>query len=95
MQMRLGFSVAVHAQPDILIVDEVLAVGDESFQRKCFDWLRRFQRRGGTILFVSHDPTLVSKLSDRVLHLRGGQLKGDERVARQVFPLDTITAERG
>jgi ABC-2 type transport system ATP-binding protein len=85
MQMRLGFSVAVHAQPEILIVDEVLAVGDPSFQRKCFDWLLQFQRQGGTILFVSHDPQLVYGLSDRVLHLYGGEVKEEERVTRREF----------
>jgi ABC-type polysaccharide/polyol phosphate transport system ATPase subunit len=84
MQMRLAFSVAVHAQPEILIVDEVLAVGDASFQRKCFDWLIHFQRQGGTILFVSHDPTLVYKLSDRVLHLYGGEIKEEEQVSQRL-----------
>ncbi len=74
MQVRLGFSVAVHAQPEILIVDEVLAVGDAAFQSKCLDWLRWFQKQGGTILFVSHDPKLVYALSDRVLHLLGGEI---------------------
>ena len=80
MQIRLAFSVAVHAQPEILIVDEVLAVGDASFQRKCIEWLRQFQQQGGTVLFVSHDPTLVYGLSDRVLHLCDGDVTEDERV---------------
>src|SRR5690606_4478165 len=54
MAVRLAFAVAVHVEPDILIVDEALAVGDEAFQRKCFARLERFRAGGGTILFVSH-----------------------------------------
>lgn len=81
MQIRLAFSVAVHADPEILIVDEVLAVGDASFQRKCIDWLRQFQQRGGTVLFVSHDPKLVYDLSDRVLNLCDGVLTEEDRVS--------------
>ena len=56
MYMRLGFSVAMHIQPDVLLLDEVLAVGDEAFQQKCFGKIGDFKRGGGTIVFVSHDP---------------------------------------
>jgi ABC-type taurine transport system ATPase subunit len=55
MYMRLGFSVAAHIQSDVLLLDEVFAVGDEQFQRKCFGKIAEFKNRGGTILFVSHD----------------------------------------
>ena len=83
MQVRLAFSVAVHAEPEVLIVDEVLAVGDASFQGRCIDWLRQFQRQGGTVLFVSHDPELVYGLSDRVLHLSDGELTEEEQAPQE------------
>jgi ABC-type polysaccharide/polyol phosphate transport system ATPase subunit len=74
MYMRLGFSVAMHIQPDILLLDEVLAVGDEAFQQKCFERLTDFKRAGGTIVFVSHDPIAVERLCDRALMLEGGHV---------------------
>jgi len=74
MYMRLGFSVAMHIQPDILLLDEVLAVGDEAFQQKCFGRLGDFKRAGGTIVFVSHDPSAVERLCDRALMLDGGNV---------------------
>src|SRR4029079_8664916 len=74
MYMRLGFSVAMHIQPDILLLDEVLAVGDEAFQQKCFERLTDFKRAGGTIVFVSHDPIAVERLCDRALMLEGGRV---------------------
>lgn len=73
MQMRLAFSVAVHVDPDILIVDEVLAVGDASFQAKCFERIQEFKRVGKTLLFVSHAPTMVKQLCDRALWLDHGE----------------------
>jgi ABC-type polysaccharide/polyol phosphate transport system ATPase subunit len=74
MYMRLGFSVAMHVQPDILLLDEVLAVGDEAFQQKCFGRLGDFKRAGGTIVFVSHDPSAVERLCDRAIMLEAGQV---------------------
>jgi ABC-type polysaccharide/polyol phosphate transport system ATPase subunit len=74
MYMRLGFSVAMHVQPDILLLDEVLAVGDEAFQQKCFGRLGDFRRGGGTIVFVSHDPSAVERLCDRAIMLEQGQV---------------------
>ena len=59
MRVRLAFALAAHASPDILILDEILAVGDELFQRKCFEVIRTFLRKGVTVLFVSHDMKLV------------------------------------
>ena len=59
MYVRLGFAVAVNVDPDVLVIDEVLAVGDERFQRKCMDRIKKFQREGRTILFVSHSPDQV------------------------------------
>jgi len=73
MYMRLGFAVAIHVDPDVLLIDEVLAVGDEAFTRKCLDKLGEFRRRGKTILLVSHSLGLVEKMCDEVLWLRRGR----------------------
>jgi len=72
MQARLGFSVAAHLNPDVLLIDEVLAVGDLSFQQKCYERLREFKRSGVAIAFVSHNMQAISMLCDRVLYLRPG-----------------------
>lgn len=74
MYMRLGFSVAMHIQPDILLLDEVLAVGDEAFQHKCFARIADYQRAGGTIVFVSHDPGSVERVCDRAIMLERGRV---------------------
>jgi ABC-2 type transport system ATP-binding protein len=74
MYMRLGFSVAMHIQPDVLLLDEVLAVGDEAFQHKCFGRIADFKRAGGTIVFVSHDPSAVERLCDRAIMLERGRV---------------------
>jgi ABC-type polysaccharide/polyol phosphate transport system ATPase subunit len=74
MFMRLGFSVAAHIQSDVLLLDEVFAVGDEQFQRKCFGKIAEFKNRGGTILFVSHDAQAVERLCDRAVLLRQGEV---------------------
>jgi ABC-type polysaccharide/polyol phosphate transport system ATPase subunit len=86
MYMRLGFSVAAHIQADVLLLDEVFAVGDEDFQRKCFGKIAEFQQRGGTIVFVSHDAQAVERLCDRAVLLRQGAVAYDgptrEAIAR-------------
>jgi len=74
MAVRLAFAVAVHVDPEILVVDEALAVGDEAFQRKCFARLESFKGSGGTILFVSHAAQQVVSLCDRALLLDDGEL---------------------
>jgi lipopolysaccharide transport system ATP-binding protein len=79
MYMRLGFSVAAHIQSDILLLDEVFAVGDEQFQRKCFGKVAEFKNRGGTIVFVSHDAQAVERLCDRAVPLRQGEVAFDGR----------------
>jgi ABC-type polysaccharide/polyol phosphate transport system ATPase subunit len=76
MYMRLGFSVAIHVDPEVLLIDEVLAVGDAAFQRKCFDWLGRFQRRGGTLVIVSHDLTAIREHCDQAAWIGEGRLLG-------------------
>ena len=74
MYVRLAFSVAAHLDPDILIVDEVLAVGDAAFQRKCVDRMTELTRRGRTVLFVSHNMQLVPQLCGRAVHLERGRV---------------------
>ena len=77
MVMRLAFAVAVHVDPDILIIDEVLAVGDAAFSAKCFDKILEFRRLGKTLLFVSHASGILEKLCDRALWLDHGQVMGE------------------
>ncbi|HWE67164.1 MAG TPA: ABC transporter ATP-binding protein [Acidimicrobiales bacterium] len=77
MYMRLGFSVAVHVEPQILLLDEVLAVGDIAFQLKCFDRMRELQNRGTTIVMVSHSMHAIRLMCPRVLLFRRGQLEFD------------------
>jgi ABC-2 type transport system ATP-binding protein len=74
MYMRLGFSVAMHVKPDVLLLDEVLAVGDEAFQQKCFGRIWDFKRGGGTIVFVSHDAGSVEAICDRAIMLEHGRV---------------------
>jgi ABC-type polysaccharide/polyol phosphate transport system ATPase subunit len=77
MYIRLGFAVAVNVDPDILLVDEVLAVGDESFQRKCLERVKRFQREGRTIVFVTHAPDLIRRICERAIVLDHGEMVAD------------------
>jgi ABC-type polysaccharide/polyol phosphate transport system ATPase subunit len=77
MVMRLGFAIATSVNPDILITDEILAVGDESFQRKCLRRIRDFREAGGTILFVSHDMHAVRDLCERCVWLDHGLVQMD------------------
>lgn len=74
MYVRLGFAVAIHTDPQILILDEVLAVGDATFQQKCLSSIHRFREKGGTIILVTHDLNAVQSISDRVLWLENGTL---------------------
>jgi ABC-type polysaccharide/polyol phosphate transport system ATPase subunit len=83
MLTRLGFSVATHLDPDILLVDEVLAVGDEAFQRKCFEKIWEFKKAGGTIVFVSHDPVAVEHVCSRAILLDRGHV-AEEGAAEDV-----------
>src|SRR5687768_7064073 len=76
MYMRLGFAVAIHVDPDVLLVDEVLAVGDEGFTHKCLDKFAEFKRRRKTILLVTHSLGLVERFCDEAVWLDGGRLKG-------------------
>ena len=87
MTVRLGFAVAVNVDPDILVIDEVLAVGDERFQRKCLDRIKQFQQEGRTILFVTHSADQVRSICDRAVVLSHGQLvaEGEPGEATRIF----------
>jgi lipopolysaccharide transport system ATP-binding protein len=74
MQMRLAFAVAIHVDPEILLIDEVLSVGDLGFQRKCLDRIGEFKARGCSILLVSHEASLIREFCDKALWLSGGRL---------------------
>jgi len=77
MYMRLGFSIAVEVDPDILLVDEILAVGDAYFREKCLARISGFRERGKTIVMVSHDTALIEQLCDRVLWIDAGGIAAD------------------
>lgn len=78
MYMRLAFSIAVHVNPEILLVDEILAVGDPDFQDKCFAKMTEFQKQGVTIVFVSHDIDLVKRFCHRIITLEHSHLVNDK-----------------
>ncbi len=84
MYMRLGFSVAIHVEPDVLLVDEVLAVGDVAFQLRCFDRMRHLQRSGTTIVFVSHSVHTVHALCPRAVLVHRGRVEFDGRTAKAI-----------
>ena len=104
MFMRLGFSVAMHVRPDVLLLDEVLAVGDERFVQKCLGRIAQFRREGGTMLLVTHDPGTVKRLCQRAMLLEKGHvvMLGDaddvmseyhDRLAAQDNPVDHAEPE--
>ena len=95
MYMRLGFAVAIHVDPDVLLVDEVLAVGDEAFTHKCLDKFAEFRRRGRTVLLVTHSLDLVTRFCDEALWLDAGLVKmqGDPRRVIDGYLLDVAGAE--
>ena len=76
MYMRLGFAVAVHVDPDVLLIDEVLAVGDEGFSLKCLDKFAEFKRRGKTVLLVTHGLGFVERYCDEAVWVDAGRIRG-------------------
>ncbi len=82
MLVRLGFAVAVHVQPEILVVDEVLAVGDAEFQSKCFEHIRKLRDEGVTIIMASHDLPAIQKYTDRAMLLEHGQIQLEGKPAQ-------------
>jgi ABC-type polysaccharide/polyol phosphate transport system ATPase subunit len=101
MTVRLGFAIAAFLDADVLLLDEVFAVGDESFQRKCFGRIARFKQEGGTIVFVSHDAAAVERLCERSVLLEAGRVAfdGPTRAAiaryRRALADEIDPAERG
>jgi ABC-type polysaccharide/polyol phosphate transport system ATPase subunit len=95
MYMRLGFAVAIHVDPDVLLIDEVLAVGDEAFTHKCLDKFAEFRRRGRTVLLVTHSLDLVRRFCDEAVWLDGGvvRLQGDPRRVIDAYLLDVTKGE--
>jgi ABC-type polysaccharide/polyol phosphate transport system ATPase subunit len=95
MYMRLGFAVAIHVDPDVLLVDEVLAVGDEGFTHKCLDKFAEFRRRGKTILLVTHSLGLVERFCDEALWIDEGRVRasGDPRRVVGAYITDVERSE--
>ena len=95
MYMRLGFAVAIHVDPDVLLVDEVLAVGDEGFTHKCLDKFAEFKRRGKTILLVTHSLGLVEKFCDEALWMDAGRMRvqGDPKRVVGAYVTDVEKSE--
>ena len=93
MYMRLGFAVAIHVDPDVLLVDEVLAVGDEGFTHKCLDKFAEFRRRGKTVLLVTHSLGLVETLCDEAVWLDAGRLQAQGDPKRVVGAYLTAVEE--
>ena len=75
--MRLAFSVAINVDADILLIDEILSVGDEHFQNKCFEKMKELKKQGKTMVFVTHSMEAVRKLCDRTIWLKDGKIKMD------------------
>ena len=94
MQVRLAFSVATAFRPDILIVDEALAVGDLYFQHKCYARIRQFRAEGMTLLFVSHDPGAIKSLCERAILLDAGGIRVDDRPDHVLNYYNALVAER-
>src|SRR4030095_4879379 len=92
MYMRLGFAVAIHVDPDVLLIDEVLAVGDEAFTRKCLDKIAEFSRRGQRILLVTHRLGLGEKMCADLLWLSHGKTRGRGEPKRVVDEYLTYVA---
>ncbi|MDL1948898.1 ABC transporter ATP-binding protein, partial [Acidobacteria bacterium ACD] len=95
MYVRLGFAVAIHVDPTILVVDEVLAVGDEAFAHRCLDTIRERAAGGTTIFFVTHSLALVEELCERVLDLDAGRVRavGEPREVLSLYRLDVAARE--
>ena len=95
MYMRLGFAVAINVDPDVLLIDEVLAVGDQNFTRKCLDKLAEFRRRGKTILLVTHALGLVERLCDEAVWLDDGRVRatGDPKRVIDAYLVDVEEGE--
>lgn len=93
MQMRLGFAVAIHVDPAVMIIDEGLAVGDDHFQKKCLDRIESFRRSGKTLLMVSHSMKVVRSFCSRALWMRRGRLAGDGPIEEIIPEYEAISLQ--
>src|SRR5690606_16177991 len=97
MQVRLAFSIAIKAQADILLLDEVLAVGDEAFQRKCYNYFYEAKRNKKTVVFVTHDMTAVRQFCDRAALIDKGRvvsIDSPDKIANQYSDLFIDSSEK-
>lgn len=96
MQVRLAFSIAIRAESDILLIDEVLAVGDSAFQQKCFDYFNRLKAEKKTIILVTHDMGAVKRFCTRALYIRNGEITayGDPSDIADVYSLENIESSQ-
>ena len=94
MFVRLGFAVAVHVDPEILLIDEVLAVGDEGFQKKCLDRVAEMQKEGRTIVFVTHAMAFVQQICDSATLLDGGQMRASGNTENVIREFRAVMARR-
>lgn len=94
MFVRLGFAVAVHVDPEILLIDEVLAVGDEGFQKKCLDRVGQMQKEGRTIVFVTHAMAFVQQICDRATLLDSGQMRASGDTEQVIREFRAVMARR-
>jgi homopolymeric O-antigen transport system ATP-binding protein len=95
MYVRLGFSIAAHLDPDILLLDEVLAVGDEAFQAKCLQRITELEKAGTTIVFISHDLNAVERLCDRVILMARGQIRAAGEPHEVIADYQRLSAREG
>ena len=93
MRSRVGFAVSVHIDPDILVVDEALAVGDSSFMEKCMERMQHFRESGKTIIFVSHSTSQMEGFCSRVMWLHKGKCLGVEPTGQMLKPYNAFTRE--
>lgn len=94
MEARLAFSVAVCVHPDLLLLDEILAVGDHEFRQRCFDRLRAYNNEGGTIILVSHDYSQIQKFCSRVIWLERGAIRLDGETAKVLEALENAPRDK-
>ncbi|MCH8815864.1 MAG: ABC transporter ATP-binding protein [Chloroflexi bacterium] len=94
MYVRLGFSVAVHVKPEILVIDEILAVGDADFQQKCFDHFAELKQQSATIILVTHSMSTLREFADRVIHMEHGRVvnDGDPNAVIDKYMMNRLTA---
>ena len=94
MYVRLGFAVAVHVKPEILVIDEILAVGDADFQQKCFDHFAKLKQQSGTIILVTHNVGTLREFADRVILMEEGQIAddGDPDAVIDKYMMNRMTA---